>query len=226
MSTTATIEIESTRASTAIAARIAALAGAAFALCFFVGVAMLEIPKAATDRELVAWWSDGGNQTAAILSMYLFVVAGICLLVFLAGLRSRLLAFEGGRGDLTALVFGSGVVFVAMLFVAAVARGVIAFAARSPVGGEPLPGADTLRYLPQIGYAATGTGGMLAAALTIATASWLILRTGAFGRWLAWVGGLAALVVVGATAALSAVLAIPAVLVWALAASLALWRAG
>jgi hypothetical protein len=220
----ATIEIERARATSATGARVAALAGAAFALCFFIGVAMLSIPDDATDRELVAWWSDGANQTAAVVSMYLFVVAGLCFVVFLAGLRSRLLAAEGGSGELTSLAFGAGVVFVAMLFVAGASRGTIGFAMKSPANGEPLPGADTLRYVPQIGYAVTGTGGMLAAALTIVAVSWLIVRTRVFGRWLAWLGGVAAAVVVVAVIALTGVLAIPAVLVWALAASVALWR--
>jgi len=50
-------------------------------------------------------------------------------------------------------------------------------------------------------------------------------KTNVFGQWLAWLGAVAALVVVVACAVLSGVLAIPAVLVWALAASAALWRA-
>jgi hypothetical protein len=204
--------------------RIGAVAGLAFALCLFAGVAMLETPRHATDQELVAWWTDGGNRTAAVVSMYLFVLAGLSFLVFLVELRSRLLPAEGGTGELTALAVAAGVVFVAMLFVAAVSRGVIGFAAESPVNDEPLPGPDTLRYLPQIGYTITGTGGLLAAALTMAATSWLVLRTAVFGRWLAWVGIVAALVVVGASAALSGVLAIPALLVWALATSVALWR--
>ena len=73
-----------------------------------------------------------------------------------------------------------------MLFVAAAARGGIGFAIKSPVGNESLPGADTLRYFPTIGYAALGTGGLLAAAVTMAT-SWLIVRT-AVSRPLARVG--------------------------------------
>ena len=112
-----------------------------------------------------------------------------------------------------------------MLFVAAASRGVIGFAVKSPANDETLPGADTLRYLPQIGYAVTGTGGLLAAALTMATAAWLIVRTGVFGRWLAWVSAGAGLLVVVASAALAGVLAIPAVLIWAAAASIAMWRA-
>ena len=223
MSATATVESERARTKT-IGGRIGAIAGGAFALLFFLGVAMLEIPESATDRELTAWWSDGGNQLTAVVSMYLFVLAGLCFLVFLVKLRSRLLTAEGETGELSALVTASGAVFVSMLFVAAASRGVIGFAVKSPANNETLPGADTLRYFPQIGYAITGTGGLLAAAVTMATTSWLIVRTAVFGRWLAWVGAVAALVVIGASAALSGVLAIPALLIWALAASAAMWR--
>jgi hypothetical protein len=205
------------------AGRLGALAGVGFALCFFVGVAMLDIPHDTSDRELVAWWSDRGHQATAIVSMYLFVLAGLCFLVFLAALRSRLLAAAGGRNDLTAIVGGAGVVFVSMLFVAAAARGAIAFAVRSPANDERLPGPDALRYLPQVGYAITGTGGVLAAALVMAATSLLIARTAVFGRWLAWLGAVATLVVVVASVLLSGVLAIPALLVWSLAASAAMW---
>jgi hypothetical protein len=205
--------------------KIGAVMGVAFALLFFVGVAMLEIPNSASDKELVAWWSDGGNQTAAVLSMYCFVLAGLCFLVFLTKLRSHLLAAEGGNGELTALIAASGAIFVAMLFVAAASRGVIGFAVKSPANDETLPGPDTLRYLPQIGYAVTGTGGLLAAAVTMATTSWLIVRTAAFGRWLAWLGAAAALLVALASAMLVGVLAIPAVLIWVAATSVAMWRA-
>jgi hypothetical protein len=65
---------------------------------------------------------------------------------------------------------------------------VIGFAVKSPATDETLPGADTLRHLPQIGYAITGTASPLAIAVTIATSSWLILPTAVFGRWLAWLG--------------------------------------
>jgi hypothetical protein len=204
--------------------RVGALAGLAFALCLFTGIAMLDIPRNATDQELTSWWSDAGNRTSAVVSMYLFVGAGLSFLVLLVTLRSRLLVAEGGSGDLTALVVGSGVVLVAMLFVAAAARGVIGFSVLSPANEESLPGPDTLRYVPQIGYAVTGIGGLLAAALTMATTSLLILRTAVFGRWLAWIGCIATVAIIGANAVLSGVFAIPALLVWALATSVALWR--
>ena len=156
--------------------------------------------------------------------MYLFIVAGLCFLLFLAKLRSRLLAAEGGTGELTSLVVASGAVFVAMLLVAAASRGVIGFAIKSPGDNESLPAADTLRYLPQTGYAALGIGGLLAAAVAMATTSWLIVRTAVFGRWLAWLGSATALVIVVAAAALVGVLAIPAMLDLVMAVSVAMWR--
>jgi len=224
VSATAMVDTGTAIASRTRGGRLGALAGAAFAFLFFMGTAMLDIPQAANDEKLVAWWSDSGNQLTVVVSMYLFVLAGLCFLVFLAKLRSRLLAAEGETGELTSLVVASGAVFVAMLFVAAASRGVIGFAIKSPANNELLPGADTLRYMPQTGYAALGVGGLLAAAVSMATTSWLIVRTAVFGRWLAWVGAAAAILIVVACAGLVGVFTIPAMLVWALATSVAMWR--
>jgi hypothetical protein len=204
--------------------RLGALAGLAFAVLFLMGTAILNIPRGVSDQKLIAWWSDSGNQLTAVVSMYCFVLAGLCFLAFLVQLRSRLLAAEGGAGALTTLVVASGAVFVAMLFVAAASRGVIGFAIKSPGDNESLPGPDTLRYLPQTGYAVLGSAGLLAAAVAMAGTSWLIARTAVFGRWLAWVGAVAALAIVIASAALVGMIAIPAMLVWALATSVAMWR--
>ena len=224
MSATATIETRTAITARHAREKLGALAGLVFAFLFLMGTAVLNIPRGASDRELVAWWSDGTNQLTAVVSMYLFILAGLCFLVFLAKLRSRLLVAEGGTGELTSLAVASGAVFVAMLFVAAASRGAIGFAVKSPGNNESLPGADTLRYVPQAGYAALGAAGLLAAAVAMATTSWLIMRTAVFGRWLAWLGATAAILVIAANVALVGMLAIPVILVWALATSAALWR--
>lgn len=224
MSATATVGTHTAIATRVRGGRAGAIAGLAFSLLFLLGTAMLNIPLGASDEKLVAFWSDSGNQVTSIISMYSFVLAGLCFLVFLVQLRSRLLAAEGGDGRLSALVVASGGVFVAMLIVAAASRGMIGFALKAPGSKESLPGADTLRYIPQIGYAALGAGGMLAAAVAMATTSWLIVRTGAFSRWLAWVGGVAAILIIAANAALAGMLAIPVMLIWALSTSVAMWR--
>jgi hypothetical protein len=224
VSATATVGTHTAVTAKTAGGRLGAFAGLAFSFLFFMGTAMLDLPHGVSDQKMVAWWSDSGHQLTTVVSMYCFVLAGLCFLVFLAKLRSRLLAAEGGTGELTSLVVASGAVFVTMLFVAAAARGGIGFALKSPVGDESLPGADTLRYFPTIGYAALGAGGLLAAAVAMATTSWLIVRTAVFGRWLAWVGAAAALAIVLANVALSGVMVIPALLVWTVATSVALWR--
>jgi hypothetical protein len=224
VSATATVDTGTAITARTAGGRLGALAGLAFAFLFFMGTAMLDLPHGVSDEKMVAWWSDSGHQLTVVVSMYLFVLAGLCFLVFLAKLRSRLLAAEGGTGELTSLVVASGAVFVAMLFVAAASRGGIGFALKGPGDPELLPGADTLRYYPTIGYAVLGAGGLLAAAVAMATTSWLIVRTAVFGRWLAWVGVAAAILIVVANVALAGMLAIPALLVWAFATSVAMWR--
>ena len=222
MSATATVGTHATAAARTAGGRLGALAGLAFSFLFFMGTAMLDIPHAASDQKLVAWWSDSGHQTATVVSMYLFILAGLCFLVFLMKLRSRLLAAEGGTGELTSLVVASGAVFVALLC----RRRRVARTDRIRDQGQQriAPGSRHAPLHPQTGYAALGAGGLLAAAVAMATTSLLIVRTAVFGRWLAWVGVAAAILVVVANVALAGMLAIPAMLVWALATSVAMWR--
>ena len=44
---------------------------------------------------MVAWWSDSEHQMTTVVSMYFFVLAGLCFLVFLAASVSS--AHGGGR---------------------------------------------------------------------------------------------------------------------------------
>jgi hypothetical protein len=206
--------------------KLAAVAGIASALSFLVGTAVLNVPTKATDGELVSWWSSSSHQREALISMIAFTLAGLLFVVFLAHLRSRLVTSEGGDGTLTTIVFSAGLLFVAMLFLAATVRGVISFAVKSPLAEQPLPSADLLRYLPQISYAVLGLCGLLSAALAMVVTSVLAFKTGVFGRWHAWLGLLCAAGLVAANVLLIGVGAIPAMLVWTVATSVALARSG
>jgi len=190
--------------------RAAALAGVASAVLFFLGTAAVDQPRG-TDAELVDWWSDSGNQITAAASMYLFIAAALSFLGFLTHLIARLNTTDGG-GQLSRLAFASGVFFSTMLAVAAAFRGVVGKAVA--FNDQPMPDVHTLRYL-----LAT-----LGAAVTIIVVSYAILRTGAFRRWLAWLGILAAVVLLASQATFVGELAIPAVLIWTVAASVAIWR--
>lgn len=207
-----------------VSARLAAVAGIASAVAFLIGTAVLNVPTKATDTELVQWWSESSHQLEALVSMISFTTAGLLFVILLAHLRTRLATAEGGAGTLTSIVSYAGLLFVAMLFVSATARGVIAYALKSPAADEPLPGVDMLRYLPQVSYVVLGFCGLLSAALAIAVTSLLSFRTRVFGRIVAWLGVVCAASLVLANVLLIGVGAIPAMLLWTVAISVALWR--
>jgi hypothetical protein len=207
-------------------ARIGALAGVAAAFTFFVGTAILNVPHEATDSELVAWWSAGSHQTEALLSMTAFAIAGLSFVVSFSYLRTRLLTAGSGSRSSTTIVYGAGLLFIGTLFVAASLRGVVPAAVKSPLAEQPLPGPDLLRYLPQLSYALLGFCGLLAAATAMAFTSFIAFRTRVFGRTLAWLGLLCATAIVVANVLLIGVGAIPAMLLWTVAISVALWRDG
>jgi len=214
-------QVAGTGVSTGSGRRVAAVAGIASAVLLFLGVFILNPPLNADNGELVTWWSDRGNQTTAAVSMYLFAASALCFLGFLAHLSARLRAADRG-GPLASLVLANGIVFASALTVAAAARGVVGKA--TALNDQPLPSADTLRYLMQLASVALGVIAMLAITATIIAVSYAILRTGALGRWLAWVGIVAAFVLLAVQATFVGELAIPAVLIWTIAVSVAIWR--
>jgi hypothetical protein len=197
------------------------MAGVAFVVLLFFSTTMLDVPRSVSDAELIEWWSDDANLDTVLVSTYLQVAAGVCFLVFLTCLRTVSLRAEKGAGTLTSLAFSAGVVFVALLLASDGPRGVIALSVR--LRDEPLPAADLLRYMPQLGYVLLGTvGGAVVGISTLANAV-LVLRTGVFGRWLGIVGLICGL----GSVALALVVGpffIPALLLWVLASSFALWR--
>ncbi len=200
--------------------KLAAIAGLAFAILLFWGTASLNIPQDATDREVVDWWSDSGNQTYAIISMYAFAFAGLFFVGFLSHLRARLRAAEGGSGTLASVSFAGGMLFVALMTASGVARGLIATSVK--VYDEPLPGVDVLRYVPLFSYGFT-TVALLAAGLATAATSVLIFRTRAFARWAGWLGVVASILLLVGTVALGGLM-IPVILLWTLAMSFEMWR--
>jgi hypothetical protein len=168
---------------------------------------------------MLDWWRDGDNRTADVVSTFALLASGLLFLGFLVHLVRRLAAYSE---DTARLVQQAGTAFVVMLFVGggvggAVVRGLVA-------DDEPLPGADLLRFFAQVRYTSIGTFAMPAAALVIGAASYAAPRHGALPRWLGWLGVACVVAIVAATAAFVGQFAIPAVLVWTIAASVVLAR--
>lgn len=98
------------------APRAAAVAGIVFSLLLIASVVLVRVSVPSDLRDRGAWLtSPSGSQVA--LAMNLVPIAGVAFLWFIGVLRDRL----GAREDkLFATVFlGSGLLFVAMLFIAA-----------------------------------------------------------------------------------------------------------
>ena len=105
---------------------------------------------------------------------------------------------EGATGRaLAAAVLAGGLVYVAMLYAAAAAWGVLAFATAFDEIPEPV-NADVARALTQLGFVMLLVFGLLGAVTMIVAASVAILRDRPPGRWLGWAGfPVAALLLLG-----------------------------
>lgn len=202
-----------------ISPRIAALCGTAFAILLFLSVAMIDVPHSASDQALIDWWSTSGNQTASVVCMYLKSASALALVIFLSHLRDRLNR-DGGSGGNAMLALG--VVSAAMFVAAAAAHGVAGNAVK--VNDEPLPGAETLRYLTQLSYTFIDLA-LISVGGCVLMASWAIRQSKALPMWLAWVGLVAGVLLIVGTMVVGP-LSIPIALVWALAASVAVFRGG
>jgi hypothetical protein len=109
--------------------RAAAVAGIVFSVLLAAAFVLLRLSVPADPRVAGTWLTDPGRRTAVAIALNLVPFAGVAFLWFIGVLRDRI----GEREDrFFATVFlGSGLLFVAMLFVAAaVAGGLFAAASR------------------------------------------------------------------------------------------------
>lgn len=195
------------------------LAGIVFAVLFVVGLSLNNIPSADDSAIKIArFYNDGGDRAQLIISSYLLWLAGLFFFWFVASLRTKLIAVEGAPGRLTSITFGGGLVFIALLMVAAACFASVA--GDVTFGGEDFVGVDGARFLPELGYPLLLIGGMFAVIAMIDAASILIVRTGVLPRWIGYFG------FVTAVALLFAVVFLPMIffVLWTLFVSIAMWR--
>ncbi len=168
--------------------RAAAVAGIIFSVLLIVTLVLLRVSVPAHPAVPGSWLTNSRSRATVAVALNLVPFAGIAFLWFVGVLRDRI----GEREDrFFATVFlGSGLLFVAMLFVgAAVAGGIIADASSSGT-----PGADTLA----LGRSVTGIllniyAMRMAAVFTLTTVT-IARRTEIVSRWLTIAGLVSALV--------------------------------
>jgi len=167
--------------------RAAAVAGIIFSVLLIAALVLLKVSVPAHPRDPGTWLTDSGRRTAVAIALNLVPFAGIAFLWLIGVLRDRI----GEREDrFFATVFlGSGLLFVAMMFVAAaVGGGLIAEVSSRP------PGADTLALGRNVTSLLLNVYAMRMAAVFTLTAVTIARRTGIVSRWLTVAGLVTALV--------------------------------
>lgn len=201
-----------------IGAAIAAVAFAVFYVTALFGV--MDLPEEAdSDAAVLATYADAGKRAGLTAGVYLLAGAGLSFVWFLASLRERLRRDGVGAG-LSTTAFAGGLVYVAMLFTAGAAFGVLPLAIG--VGEFEAEAVDpaVARVLVQFGFTILLIYGLLAAAVMVLATSLAALKMRLIPRWLAIAGFVvAALLLLGP-------IYVPQLLVplWAIAVGVAIAR--
>jgi len=169
--------------------RAAAVAGIVFSVFLISALVLLRLSVPADPRMAGTWLTDSGRRAALEIGLNLIPFSGIAFLWFIGVLRDRI----GQREDrFFATVFlGSGLLFVAMLFVAAAVAGGIFAAAGRPSGP---PSADSLALSRDVTALLLNVYSMRMAAVFTLTTVTIARRTEIVSRWLTVAGIVAALV--------------------------------
>ena len=161
--------------------RAASVAGILFSVLLITALVLLRVSVPANPRVAGEWLSDSARRTAVVVALNLVPFAGIAFLWFVGVLRDRI----GQREDrFFATVFlGSGLLFVAMLFVAAAVGGGLIAAASSGT-----PGAGTLALGRNVTGILLNVYAMRMAAVFTLTLVTIARRTAIVSRWLTVAG--------------------------------------
>jgi hypothetical protein len=172
--------------------KAAAIAGMVFSL-LLIGVFWLLRTSIPADPQEPGSWLHGNSGSVA-LALNLMPFAGIAFLWFIGVLRDRL----GQQEDrfFATVFFGSGLLFLAMLFTAAATVGAILIAfAMAP---QELLGSATFYFARAAAYSMVNVYMIKMASVFMITTSTVAIYTGIAPRWLAFLGyGLALILLFG-----------------------------
>jgi hypothetical protein len=172
--------------------RAAAIAGIVFSILLMTVIVLLRLSVPFDPLEPGAWVRT--NPERVVFALTLVPFAGIAFLWFIGVLRDRL----GDREDrFFATVFlGSGLLFLAMLFVAAAVAGA-AIMVHGAHGAIP-PESSTYTLGRALSYGIMNIYAVKIAAVFLFITSTITIFTGIAARWIAYLGyGLAAFLLLG-----------------------------
>ena len=167
--------------------RAAAIAGILFSVLLIAGLVLFRLSVRADPLEAGAWLKTSSKTIALALNLIPF--AGIAFLWFIAVLRDRLGEFEDRF--FATVFFGSGLLFVAMLFASAAIDGgiIIAYSAKP----AELLDSSTYTFARAATYEIMNLYAVKMAAVFMITTSTLAIRTAIVARWIAFLGYASAL---------------------------------
>lgn len=177
--------------------KAAAIAGILFSALLATALLLMRVAVPVNPLEPGAWVSTNARIVALALNLIPF--AGIAFLWFIGVIRDRL----GGREDrfFATVFFGSGLLFLAMLFVAAAMVGAIVIAfAKAP---EELTGSAVFHLARAVAYVVVNIYAIKMAGVFIISTSTVALYTRFAPRWLAILGYALALLLLLASAYIS-----------------------
>ena len=162
--------------------RAAAIAGILFAVLLITCLVLFRLSVRADPLEAGAWLKTGSKTVALALNLVPF--AGIAFLWFIGVLRDRLGELEDRF--FATVFFGSGLLFLAMLFASAAVAGgiIIAYGARP----EGLLDSPTFTFARAVTYEIMNLYAIKMAAVFMISTSTLVMRTGFTPRWIAFLG--------------------------------------
>jgi len=168
--------------------RAAAIAGILFSALLITSLFLFRLSVRADPLETGAWLKTNSETVAVALNLVPF--AGIAFLWFIGVLRDRLGELEDRF--FATVFFGSGLLFLAMLFASAAVAGgiIIAYSART----DKLLDSVTFTFARAVTYEIMNLYAVKMAGVFMISTSTLALRTGFTPRWIAFLGFALALV--------------------------------
>ena len=168
--------------------KAAAIAGIVFSLLLLTILWLLRTSIPADPLEPGAWLATDTRAVTVALNLVPF--AGVAFLWFIGVLRDRLAQLEDRF--FATVFFGSGLLFLAMLFAAAAVIGAIVLVASVSTPQE-LMNSATFRFARAASYIIANVYAIKMAAVFMVSTSTVVIRTGIAPRWIAFLGFLLAL---------------------------------
>ena len=173
--------------------KAAAIAGIAFSLLLLLILWLLRTSIPADPLEPGAWLATDTRAVTVALNLVPF--AGVAFLWFIGVLRDRLAQLEDRF--FATVFFGSGLLFLSMLFAAAAVIGAVVLVASISAPDE-LMNSATFRFARAASYIIMNVYALKMAAVFMISTSTVVIRTGIAPRWIAFLGfALALMLLIG-----------------------------